>query len=271
MYYIKMSSIVLNSTHIIDKINNSTFQIDFERSVSLLDKHIALTSASLYFSWRNITSSNNKFSYIWIDDVEYFVELPIGFYEISDIRSYFQYVMTQNGHVMTNSETEQTIYFIDILINNTKYSIDIITYPVPTSLPEGFTSSITFPAVAKNPRFKLPLGMNDIFGYDADFITDTGSEIQTYNSTKAPNVSPDSSVLLVCDQVDNEFSNLGILYAISPSVSIGSLIVDRPSEAIYSKLKNGSYNHLTFRILSSKTFRPIEIVDSEINLIFSIK
>ena len=103
--------------------------------------------------------------------------------------------------------------------------------------------------------------MNDIFGYDEGFTTNAGSDIQTYNSTKAPNVSPDSSVLLVCDQVNNEFSNLGILYAISPSVSIGSLIIDRPSEAIYSKLKNGSYNHLTFRILSSKTFRPIEIVE----------
>ena len=80
-----MSSIIVNSTHIIDKINNSTFQIDFERAVSLQDKHIALTSASLYFSWRNITSSNNSFSYIWINDVEYFVELPIGFYEITDL------------------------------------------------------------------------------------------------------------------------------------------------------------------------------------------
>jgi hypothetical protein len=266
-----MSSIILNSTHIVDKINNSTFQIDFERSVLLQDKHIALTSASLYFSWRNITSSNNKFSYIWIDDVEYSVELPIGFYEITDITSYFQYVMTRNGHIMTNTETNSTIYFIDILVNNTKYSIDIITYPVPTTLPDGFTSSITFPSVAKNPRLKLPSGMNDIFGYEEGFTTDSGSEIQTYNSTKAPNVSPDSSVLLVCDQVENQFSNLGILYAISPSVSIGSLIVDRPSQPIYSKLKNGSYNHLTFRILSSKTFKPIEIVDSEINCIFSIK
>ena len=110
--------------------------------------------------------------------------------------------------------------------------------------------------------------MNDIFGYDIDFTTNSGSEIQTYNSTKAPNVSPDSSVLLVCDQVNNEFSNLGILYAISPSVGIGS---DRPSQPIYSKLKNGSYTHLTFRIISSKTFKAIEIVDSEINCIFSIK
>jgi len=47
--------------------------------------------------------------------------------------------------------------------------------------------------------------------------------------------------------------------------------VGRPAEAIYSKLKNESYNNLTFRILSSKTFKPIEIVDSEINFIFSIK
>ena len=134
-----MSSIIVNSTHIIDKINNSTFQIDFERSVSLQDKHIALTSASLYFSCRNITRSNNTFSYIWIDDVEYFVELPIGFYEITDIRTYFLYVMTQNNHIMVNTETNSIICFIDILVNNTKYSIDIISYPVPTTLPEKST------------------------------------------------------------------------------------------------------------------------------------
>jgi hypothetical protein len=92
-----------------------------------------------------------------------------------------------------------------MLVNNTKYSIDIVTYPVPTTLPEGFTSFITFPSVATNPRLKLPSGMNDIFGYGEGFTTNAGSEIQTYNSTKAPNVSPDSSVVLVCDQVENHF------------------------------------------------------------------
>ena len=84
-------------------------------------------------------------------------------------------------------------------------------------------------------------------------------------------MSPDNSVIIVCDQVFNEFSNLGILYALSPYVGIGSLIVDRPAYPIYSKLRNGSYNHLTFRILSSKTFRPIELIDPEINFIFSIE
>jgi len=179
--------------------------------------------------------------------------------------------MGVNNHTLTNTESGSITYFIDIVISNTLYSIDILTYPVPTSLPAGFTSSITFPIVAKNPILKVPSGMNDILGYDVDFQTDTASEIKTYNSTKAPNVSPDNSVLIVCDQVQNQFSNLGILYAISPSVSIGSLIIDKPSHPIYSNLKTGFYNRLTFRILSSKTYKPMEILDPEINFIFSIK
>jgi hypothetical protein len=150
-------------------------------------------------------------------------------------------------------------------------SIDILTHPVPFSLPSGFTSSIIFPVVAKNPIFKIPSGMNDILGYDIGFQSDAGSEIQTYNSTKSPNVSPDNSVLIVCDRIQNPFSNLGILYAISPSVSIGSLIIDKPSNPIYSNSKTGFYNILTFRILSIETFKPMEILDPGIKSFFSIK
>ena len=84
-----MSSIILNANNITDKVNNSTFQLDFDRSVDLTNKSIALLSASLYFSWRNITTDNNTFSYIWIDDIEYSVVIPIGLYEVSDILSYF--------------------------------------------------------------------------------------------------------------------------------------------------------------------------------------
>ena len=84
-----MSSIIINANNITDSVTNSVLQIDFERSVNLTDKHISLTSASLYFSWRYITTQNNNFSYTWIDDIVYDVEIPIGLYEIIDIRSYF--------------------------------------------------------------------------------------------------------------------------------------------------------------------------------------
>jgi hypothetical protein len=87
---------------------------------------------------------------------------------------------------MTNIESGNITYFIDLVISNTLYSIDILTYLVPTSPPSGFTSSISFPIVAKNQMLKNPSGMNDILGYDIDFQTDAASEIKTYNSTKAP-------------------------------------------------------------------------------------
>ena len=99
--------------------------MDFDRTINLNDKHTSLTSASLYFSWRIITTSNNKFSYIWIDDIEYNIELPIGLYEISDIKAYLQFVMYQNNLVMTNTETGSTIYFIDFVVSNAAYSIDV--------------------------------------------------------------------------------------------------------------------------------------------------
>jgi len=115
--------------------------------------------------------------------------------------------MSQNNHVMTNTETGSIIYFIDFVESNTNYSIDILTYPVPASLPTGYTSSITFLGTETNPRLTLPAGINAIFGYAEDFTTDAGSSILTFNSSVTPNVSPDNSVIIVCDQVLNEFSN----------------------------------------------------------------
>ena len=51
-----MLSIIINSTHLTVTVNNSTLEIEFERSKDLTDKYISLNSASLYFSWRNITN-----------------------------------------------------------------------------------------------------------------------------------------------------------------------------------------------------------------------
>ena len=43
--------------------------------------------------------------------------------------------MGANNHTMNNIETGSITYFIDLVISNTLYSIDILTYPIPTSLP----------------------------------------------------------------------------------------------------------------------------------------
>ena len=93
----------------------------------------------------------------------------------------------------------------------------------------------------------------------------------TYQSTKASNVNPNSALTLICDQASNKFSNLGILYSIVPNVRIGSLFVDRPSHPVYLKMKTGTYDRLTFRLVNAFTLLPMEILDPEINLLFSLK
>lgn len=266
-----MSSILVNSTHLVDRVNNSTFQVFFDRAINFDNKVIALTSASLYFSWRNVTERNNKLSYVWHDGVTYNVEIPPGFYEIADINRYLQFIMRKNKHFMLDKDGF-LVYFIDIIINPTLYSIDIITYPIPSVLPEGASSEMSLPSEPVNPVLNIPQGMHEILGYPVDFSTTSDINFpKIHNSTTAPNVNPNNTVIIVCDQVFNEFSNLGVLYSLSPSVSIGSLIQDRPADPIYSKLKFGFYNQLTFRILDAKTFQPVQIVDGEINFIFNIK
>ena len=48
------------------------------------------------------------------------------------------------------------------------------------------------------------------------------------NESKAPNVNPNNSIIIVCDQVETDFSNIGVLYSLAPSVNIGSVACRRP-------------------------------------------
>ena len=55
-------------------------------------KSVALSNLSIYYTWKNIKSSYNKFKIFapaWSDEFE----LPDGSYSISDILDYFEYLL----------------------------------------------------------------------------------------------------------------------------------------------------------------------------------
>lgn len=269
-----MSQILVNKNSITDTTRNSTFTYEFERTIDLTDRKIALSGLSLYYSWKNITEKNNKLSYVWTDGIEYQIELPVGYYEINDIYSYCRFVMTRNKHYLID-ENNLFVFYFELSINNTTYSIDILTYPVPTILPSGYTApdGFIFQGVARNPVIKIPSELNEILGYEKDFETEPNvgnNSIKKYSSSQAPNVNPNNSILIVCDEVSNEFNALGVLYSLAPSVSISSLIDEKVPSLLYSNLKSGRFDKLTFRILNARTYEPMEIFDPEINLRFSI-
>ena len=122
-------------------------------------------------------------------------------------------------------------------------------------------------------EMKIDSKHTEILGFPANFNIgfSTSNTPNVYSSTQAPNVNPNSSLTLICDEAQNDFSSLGVLYSIVPQVSIGSIFTDRSSYPIYLDCKHGTFSSLTLRLVNSDTLMPIEILDPNICFIFSIK
>ena len=52
------STLIVSSKNIVDK-NNSAFIYKFDVPIEFKDEELSLISASMYYSWRNITTDNN--------------------------------------------------------------------------------------------------------------------------------------------------------------------------------------------------------------------
>ena len=77
---------------------------------------------------------------------------------------------------------------------------------------------------------ELTSKINEIFGFALNLNSDLymSPKPKTHSSTQVPNVNPNGSLTVTCDEASNEFSSFGELYNIVPNVSIGSRFSDRP-------------------------------------------
>lgn len=291
-----MRTIVLNKSNIVQDGQNNKFIYDFNGSVVFKNSYIAVAQISMYYSWFNISASlqNNTFTYIWTvggTATVYTVLIPDSLVEISNINQYLQYTMIENGHYLINSSGEN-VYYLELIVNPSRYAVQINTFLVPTSLPAGFTQPgnfAGFPTTARNPVITLPSKINDIFGYVAGFTT-SGNVANTYTppanqdkiaktaggtisylSTKSPDLQPNSSLLVSITNIDNKYSTLSsLIYSVVPAVSIGGLINDRPSQLVFNKLIEGTYNQLRIALLGTD-FNPVVINDPSITIVLVIE
>jgi hypothetical protein len=136
-----VQTIVLNSKNVVQDGLNSQLVYRFPNSVTFPNHEIAVSSINMYYSWLNIngtTLSNNTFYYYWNAvsgtnvGTKVTVTIPDGIYEIAQINAYLQYIMIKNGHYLIDANG-QNVYFVDMIVNPTKYAIQVNTYPVPTS------------------------------------------------------------------------------------------------------------------------------------------
>ena len=277
------STIVLKSSNITDPTTNAVFKYDFPNSVNLIDHEVALISASMYYSWNNISTvlENRTFQYQYVNGSDttqtVTVTLDEGLYEISDINKALQFSMINEGLYLTNNEGEN-VYYLEFVINTVRNSVDINTYSVPTDISGGFTAPsnwVGFPSTTYNPNLIIPAKFNEIIGYSSGFETGLNTGVGTtlsFSSSQSPNVNPNSSVLVDLDLIDNKFSSpTGIISTIVPNVGVGSLISVLPSELVFSPIRNGVYNSITCRILNKDTLQPQKIEDNQIVIILGIR
>jgi len=250
-------TIILTTANIEENSNNTKLVYNFPSGgYSFKNDMIAVLSIYQYFSIFNITSDygNNTFSYVWFDGIEYTITIPDGYYEISDLNSYFQSVMVANTHYMTNS-TGQFIYFLEFIVNTSRYAVQINSYPLDTDiqttngylLPTGATWSV--PATSTLSQFNInTTGFGEVLGYEIGSYPDTqvGSSTLSFLSSKAPQITPYSSILVSCNLVNNRAvipSN--ILTSYTPlGTSIGSLFTFEPNYLQFADVEDGQYTQL---------------------------
>lgn len=290
-----MRTLILNSLNLVNDGQNNKLVYRFPNSVNLSDSYLAVSSVVMYYSWFNITSAyaNNSFSYNWINGAgvatTYTITVPDGLYEISTLNQLLQFNMIQNGHYLRDS-TGNNVYYAEFAVNPSRYAVQINTFLFPTALPVGFTNpaGVAFPPQSFNPIITLPANINKIFGFIAGFATDqnlnntyvapVGSAYISklangtisYISTVAPQVQPNSSVLLNISNIDNAYAQpTGIIYTIVPNVGIGELISEKPPQFSWNKMLNGTYNELRITILGTD-LQPITVNDPAMTIILCI-
>jgi hypothetical protein len=295
-----MFILVLNQTNIIPDGGNNKLRYKFPNSIHLTNKYIAVSSISMFYSWFNITvaSNNNKFTYTWTAGAittTYNILIPDGLYNIPDLNNYCQFVMIQNNTYWINS-TGQFVYPFELLLNSSRYAIQINTYLVPTALPLGATVPVGFPGwpnVTQNPVISIPANFNIIVGYSPgftsnanlnnayvpppsasksnNFVSKNSIGTLSYLSNLSPEVQPNNNVLLSISNINNPYSQpSSIIYSLNPNVNIGEQIYVTPPNFMWNKLIDGVYNELVLSILGTD-LNPLIINDPNMTILLVIR
>jgi len=270
--------IILNKSHY---VGGSTYEYRFGTSVEMGEVEVALGSASLFYSWRNITANknNNTFNIIHPTTsavVVLTLTIPDGGYEISDLNNYLKWYLISNGYYIQNTASgDQTVY-CEFRVNPSTYSVEFVSYPLPTALPSGYTagSAITFPSSTRGPQLGI---INANFGKVIGFAVGTFPSsaptiITTVASTMTPVLSDVNNVIITLDSSSNPFApNSKVISAISyAGIPYGRLVTYSPNELSYVPQQNGFRQTLRIQ-LTDQNLQPLQIIDTDITVILILR
>ena len=269
-----MRTIVLNSSNLVDDGQNNKLVYNFPSSVLFENTYVAVSSASLYYSWFNIREAygNNTISYTWnggtggsgadpVVPATYALTIPDGLCEVSALNQFLQYEMIKNGHYVIDS-AGNNVYFADLTINPARYAVQVNTYMVDTDVigatisgsvvyktPAGWdanTSTTEF-----NPIITIPSQLGTLLGFrgglktygNSGNVADTAYIAGTYLADGTTAFTPTANISKI-----QSLGTLAVVSNASPDIQPNSSVlvtcssVDNPyaspSSVIYTITPN---------------------------------
>ena len=276
------STITLTGANLIQDGLNSSLVYNFPNSIRLSDHSLAVAKISMYYSWTNINAfplANNTFTYEYVvgaATLSTTVTIPDGVYEIAQLNEFLQFQFIADGLYLVN-DLGLNVYYAEWIVNPTLYAIQINTYPVPLSLPLGWTQPanwVGYPAVIYNPSLILTANFNKIMGFVANFTTSLNSgagAVLSYTSTVAPQVQPNPTLFVSSTGIQNIYASpSSIIYSVTPTVAVGEQIVDTPNEYVFSKFLEGTYSDIRIRFLGTD-LQQIALLDPTMTITLLIR
>lgn len=268
--------IIINSSSLVNNQFDNTYTYQFPQgSVQFKGSKVAVGSVNMYYSWFNITATNNNNSYeiIWpvgAGTSTFTVTMPDGSYDVSGLNTYLQQFCVTNGLYLINGAGDY-VYYMEFVENSAYYAVQLNTYPIPLALPAGWSAPGTFPGFPAVSTFtpQLVVSANNfttIIGFSSGTYPNP-QQTTTYSvlSTSTPQLSIVQSVLLSCGLLKNRYSNPNtILYSFTTGgTTFGNLISSSPSFPTWVPIQDGSYNDFQIRFLD-QDYNDIIINDTNI-------
>jgi hypothetical protein len=267
--------LIINKSNLIPGTTNQ-YRYDFSSNVDMSNIDIGLGSASIWFSWRNITEmkQNNKFSIIHPTNggnITLNFTIPDGGYEISDLSNFVRFSLVSQGYFIQNNATQEQIVYAKFQVNPSTYSVEFVSFPLPTSLPTGFTagSSITFPTTTRAPQLIVnQTGFGKVIGFsNGTYPAIQPIVITTSSSNMVPVVSDTTNIILTLDSAMNPFApNSKVIHSISPAgVRYAQLIKSEPNEIAWIPQQSGWRQSITLQLVN-QNLEPVEQYDTDLTI-----
>lgn len=250
-------------------------------SASLAGKKIALQKASLYYSWPNITSSNNSFSFDWPTSTSTYTTFSVSipprtnYSSIDQLNDFLKTALIQNGCYIINSTSGDFLYYMSFVANPNSYGVSLVLTQVPTALPGGYSQPGNFPGwptTARCMRFTTNTSdFSKLIGFTKSTTYGSVSSA-VVNSTFCPQLSPVSSVMMTCNLANNKLAlnnDSTIIYSFTTRDTVyGSMLTVEPNNIVFYDIASNS-NVLTITFVDQDG-QALWIQDPQISVLLLI-